>query len=165
LVRRSVLEHAALNPIGYKILLEVLAKGHYENIEEMPYVFDERVEGSSKLGPSTVSKYLLHLPRLSSDTGEAVRMAKYAVVGISGALVNFLVLRWLLKTNAWGLTIDALLAACLAILNNFLWNEYFTFPETRLMQPGVSRFRKRFTLFEGFSATGLAINVALIWRL
>jgi dolichol-phosphate mannosyltransferase len=165
LVQRSVLEHAALNPVGYKILLEVLAKGHYENIEEVPYVFEERVKGGSKLGPATVFKYLLHLLRLSLDTGEAVRMAKYAVVGVSGALVNFLVLRWLLKTNTWGLTINALVAACLAIINNFLWNEWFTFPETRLMQPGASRFFKRFTLFAGFSATGLAINVALIWAL
>jgi dolichol-phosphate mannosyltransferase len=165
LVRRSVLEHAALNPVGYKILLEVLAKGDYEKIEEVPYVFEERVKGGSKLGPSTVLKYLLHLMRISLDTGEAVRMAKYAAVGISGAFVNFVVLRWLVRINGWGITIDALLAACLAILNNFLWNEWFTFPETRHIEPGASRFLRRFTLFVGFSATGLAINVALIWTL
>jgi len=65
LVRRSVLDGVELNPIGYKILLEVLAKGRYHRVEEVPYVFEERSRGGSKLGPSRVLYYLVHLLRLT----------------------------------------------------------------------------------------------------
>lgn len=163
LVRRSVLESAALNPVGYKILLEVLAKGDYRRVEETPFIFEERFNGGSKLGPNTVLKYLLHLLRLSVDTGEAWRLAKYALVGLSGALVNFVSLRWLVTTWNWQVATAALGGAGLAILNNFIWNETFTFPETRRAEPGLSQVFRRLGLFAALSTSGLGINVGLVW--
>ncbi|MGH9453817.1 MAG: glycosyltransferase, partial [Terriglobia bacterium] len=162
LVRRTVLEGAALNPVGYKILLEVLAKGQYEAIEEVPFVFEERTQGGSKLGSSTVVKYLLHLIRLSLDTGEAWHTAKYALVGVSGAVVNFFVLRFLVEALGWRTPIAAVAGAGVAILNNFIWNEVFTFPEARKVEPGLTPLFKRLGLFALFSSSGLAINVLLI---
>ena len=50
MVRASALRNAPLNPLGYKILLEVIAKAHYNNLVEVPYVFQERERGASKLG-------------------------------------------------------------------------------------------------------------------
>ena len=76
LLRRSVLDTAALNPIGYKILLEVLARGNYVRVEEVPFIFDERVKDDSKMGPSTVLKYLAHLMRISLETGQAAQLTK-----------------------------------------------------------------------------------------
>ena len=49
LVRRAIIEGAPLRPVGYKILLEVLAKGEYQEVEEIPYIFQERHRGGSKL--------------------------------------------------------------------------------------------------------------------
>ena len=64
LLRRSVVEGQALRPLGYKILLEVLARGNYAKAAEVPYVFEERARGGSKMGPVQVWRYLVHLARI-----------------------------------------------------------------------------------------------------
>ncbi len=51
LIKRSVIESVNLKPKGYKILVEVLARGKYKTVVEVPYVFDDRKECCSKLGP------------------------------------------------------------------------------------------------------------------
>lgn len=162
LVRRSVVEGVALNPIGYKILFEVLAKGDYTQVEEVPFIFEERARGGSKMGPSTVFKYLAHLLRMSLETGEAIRLAKYGAVGLSGAFVNYVSLRWLVSAFGWPLTPAALGGSSLAILNNFVWNETFTFRETHLSKRGWKETLRRFSTFVVFSVSGLLINVGLI---
>ena len=53
-----------LRPTGYKILLEVLAKGQCHRVAEVPYVFDRRNSGRSKLGPRQYLEYLQHVRRL-----------------------------------------------------------------------------------------------------
>jgi dolichol-phosphate mannosyltransferase len=67
LMKRTVIESVALRPIGYKILLEVLARGKYQTIREIPYLFDERKNGKSKLGPKQCLDFLIHLWRLSRN--------------------------------------------------------------------------------------------------
>lgn len=64
LLRRSVIEGRTLKPLGYKILLEVLARGNYEKAAEVPYTFEERTHGGSKMGPAQVWRYLKHLLRI-----------------------------------------------------------------------------------------------------
>ncbi len=66
-MKRSVIDSVALKPLGYKILLEVLARGKYQTIKEIPYVFEERKLGKSKLGPKQCLDLLLHLWRLSRE--------------------------------------------------------------------------------------------------
>lgn len=63
-LRRSVLQGVALKPLGYKILLEVLARGRWQRAAEVPYTFEERVHGGSKMGAKQVWQYLLHLLRI-----------------------------------------------------------------------------------------------------
>jgi dolichol-phosphate mannosyltransferase len=63
-VRRSVLRGAELAPVGYKIGLEVLVKCRPEPILEVPFVFERRLAGESKLGALQVASYLRHLGRL-----------------------------------------------------------------------------------------------------
>src|SRR5262249_12914050 len=48
-IRTRLLDSLRLRPRGYKILLEVLARASYTNVVEVPYIFEERKEGSSKL--------------------------------------------------------------------------------------------------------------------
>jgi len=64
LLRRTVVERRALKPLGYKILLEVLARGNYEKAVEVPYVFEERARGGSKISLVQVWRYLVHLMRI-----------------------------------------------------------------------------------------------------
>src|SRR2546422_4638533 len=49
-VRAATLDGVRLDPTGYKIPLEVLAKARYRALVEVPYVFDRRGAGGSKLG-------------------------------------------------------------------------------------------------------------------
>ncbi len=64
LVRRSALEGVELDPIGFKIGLEVIAKAHYRKAIEIPYVFTDRVAGTSKLNQNEILNYLRQLVRI-----------------------------------------------------------------------------------------------------
>ena len=66
LVRREALEGVELDPIGFKIGLEVIAKGHYGKAIEIPYVFTDRVAGESKLNEKEIFNYLKQLRKLYS---------------------------------------------------------------------------------------------------
>ena len=58
-VRRSVLENVTLNPMGFKIGLEVFVRSRHENkIKEVPYFFTDRTLGESKLNGRVVGCYL-----------------------------------------------------------------------------------------------------------
>lgn len=64
LVRRDALEGVHLDPIGFKIGLEVIAKAHYGRAIEIPYVFTDRVAGESKLNEKEILNYLKQLRKL-----------------------------------------------------------------------------------------------------
>src|SRR5579875_1161726 len=64
LVRRSALTGVTLDPIGFKIGLEVIAKAHYGKAVEVPYVFTDRVAGESKLNEREIFNYLRQLRRI-----------------------------------------------------------------------------------------------------
>ncbi len=64
LVKREALEGVRLDPIGFKIGLEVIAKAHYGKALEVPYVFTDRVEGQSKLNEKEIFNYLKQLRKL-----------------------------------------------------------------------------------------------------
>lgn len=162
LLRRGVIRRALLKPRGYKILLEVLAKGEYETVTEVPFVFEERVEGGSKIGSSIMWDYVLHLGRISFETGEAARIGKFAVVGLSGALVNLVVYRELVKLPGLTVWSAAATAAAAAVVNNFVWNERFTFPESHKTKPGWGPMLGRFKMFALISAAGLVLNVGVV---
>jgi dolichol-phosphate mannosyltransferase len=66
LVRRDALAGVVLDPIGFKIGLEVIAKAHYGKAIEVPYVFTDRVAGESKLNEREIFNYLKQLGKLYS---------------------------------------------------------------------------------------------------
>jgi dolichol-phosphate mannosyltransferase len=61
MVRRNAIANTPLSPRGYKILIEVLARGDCRNIGEVGYVFRERSRGSSKVTWQIYLQYLQHL--------------------------------------------------------------------------------------------------------
>jgi dolichol-phosphate mannosyltransferase len=63
-VRRNVLEGVELRPIGWKILIEVVARGHVKRIVEIPYAFRARKAGESKMSFQEQFNYVRHLARL-----------------------------------------------------------------------------------------------------
>jgi len=64
LLRRNLIEPVTLQPVGYKILLEVLARAKPVKIREVGYVFREREKGGSKANFGVFLQYLQHLWRL-----------------------------------------------------------------------------------------------------
>ncbi len=63
-LKRSILENVHLDPLGFKIGLEIFVKGNYQRFKEIPYIFTDRQAGKSKLNQKEVSNYLRHLFRL-----------------------------------------------------------------------------------------------------
>ncbi len=64
--RRNVFERiqGSLDPMGYKILLEVLLRGQITSVVEIPFIFIDRKQGYSKLGFKVATQYFLMLWRL-----------------------------------------------------------------------------------------------------
>ena len=67
LMRREVVQGVRLNPIGFKIGLEIIAKGRYERCVEVPYIFRDRFAGKSKFGRREILAYLRQLVLLALD--------------------------------------------------------------------------------------------------
>ncbi|MGK7908202.1 MAG: polyprenol monophosphomannose synthase [Synechococcus sp.] len=63
-VRRSAIADCNLKPMGYKVLLEILVKGHIHRIKEVGYRFDIRQGGRSKVSWQHAIVYVVHLLRL-----------------------------------------------------------------------------------------------------
>lgn len=86
-IRRSLLEHSGpLNPIGYKIGLELLVKCQAQRVAEVPIVFRDRVHGQSKLTLGEQFRYLEHLSRLYDyKYAKGSPRAKFIIAGGCGA--------------------------------------------------------------------------------
>jgi dolichol-phosphate mannosyltransferase len=53
-----------LEPVSWKIGLEIMVKCHYKNIKEVPIHFSQRVQGKSKLNFKVAMNYLRHVNQL-----------------------------------------------------------------------------------------------------
>jgi glycosyltransferase involved in cell wall biosynthesis len=62
-LNRSLIDDAGLNPLGFKIGLEIAVKCN-PAIKEVPITFRNRVHGSSKMNRGEIWNYLLHLKSL-----------------------------------------------------------------------------------------------------
>jgi dolichol-phosphate mannosyltransferase len=126
LARRELIEGAEVAvPSGYKILLEIISQHDNLKICEVPYVFQSRIRGESKLGKKEILSYVRQLLMIMPD------YYKFAVVGASGVFVNLGVV-WLL---AYMLSIPHFIASIIGIeaslINNFVWNDLWTFRKRR----------------------------------
>lgn len=66
-LRRRVIDGATLSASGFKILMEVLACGIYEDVRELPFRFVERTRGDSKLGIGTALRDLRGMMRAARE--------------------------------------------------------------------------------------------------
>jgi dolichol-phosphate mannosyltransferase len=160
-LRASVLEGVKLNPLGYKILLEVLAKGKYRKFVEVPYVFEERGHGSSKLGPRQYVEYVGHLARLAVSTGQLAAWSRYGFVGLSGAVINIGMIYFLREQAGWKWITALPVSIQSALFSNFLWNELLTFRTTRAKRAGRSSLLARLVSYEMACLSGAIINAGV----
>lgn len=64
LVRRRCVEGMAFQQGGFKLLLEILVRGHIRSVCEVPFAFGRRSNGSSKASLKVAVEYLQLLARL-----------------------------------------------------------------------------------------------------
>ncbi|MBD2296191.1 glycosyltransferase [Anabaena sphaerica FACHB-251] len=175
MVRRSAIAGATMNPVGYKILLEVIGRGKVGEIAEAGYVFRERTEGESKVTWKQYVEYIQHLIRLRVSTGRLGKISRkidfplgkfirFGLVGFSGVFVDMAVLYLLSdpSTLGWNLTRSKIIAGEVAIFNNFLWNDAWTFADVSMQQKGWKQRIKRFFKFNVVCLAGLVINVLVL---
>jgi len=56
--KKEAIEDADLRPVGWKIMVEVLAMAKYQSVVEIPYAFQQRTAGESKLDTKVTLQYL-----------------------------------------------------------------------------------------------------------
>ena len=174
MVRRSAIANCLMNPLGYKILIEVLGRGSVGKVAEVGYVFQERKEGESKVTWRQYVDYIMHLLRLRSRgrisrIRERLRVPinrflKFGIVGFSGVFVDMAILYLLsdASTLHWGLTRSKIISSEVAVINNFLWNDLWTFSDISSHQKGWQKRIKRFLKFNFICLFGMGLNLIIL---
>lgn len=88
---------------------------------------------------------------------EAKRFLKFMFVGAMGAVVDFGVLNLLAHVFDVPVTIAGIVSFSLAVTSNFIWNRYWTYPESRAF-PLVPQYIQFFII----NATALLIRVPIL---
>jgi putative flippase GtrA len=89
---------------------------------------------------------------------EFKRFSKFLAVGITGFIVDFGVFNLLLKALNFPPVLAQAISFTLAAINNFLWNRYWTYPDSR-----SKPIARQFGMFFVLSAIGLAIRTPIFW--
>ena len=148
---------------GYKIemLFKLIRKG--DSIIEVPMLFKERGHGESKMDGQTPFEVLSTAFKIRLKDESTIRFIRFGIVGFSGYIVNSLLMEYFLssfwlkdfvqlftayfhlsnlpiinKPVAWA----AGLAVQCSIINNFLWDNLWTFRKRRAntIHQGIKKF-------------------------
>ena len=123
---KSLLNTKELNPVGFKIGLDIYNKLKQKTKTEVPYVFLSRHFGDSKFTSKQVKEYLKQLAQLYYS--EYFRQfIKFAIVGSIGTVINIAILTMLTELAGVHYIISALVAIFVAMTSNFIWNKHWTF--------------------------------------
>lgn len=154
-LKRSVIEGANLQPIGWKVLLEVLARGNYRLVLDVPYAFRARNSGISKMTLRQQWDFLLHLTSLLLPGVGWRRIVRFGLVGAGGVVVNMGLLWFLVQKAGLPPAPGALCSANLAMVHNFLWHDAVTWGDRRARP----QWWQRFWRFWVTSWVGIVLNV------
>ncbi|MCA9021502.1 MAG: glycosyltransferase family 2 protein, partial [Planctomycetaceae bacterium] len=141
-----------LNPIGYKIGLELIVKCRCQHVVEIPIEFTDRMAGTSKLSFKEQLHYLKHLKRLFDFKYQNYAyFVQFALIGLTGVFVN---LQMLALLSIWLISpVAVALAIWTSMSTNFLLNRNITFSYAK-HQP----FWKQYLSYCGSCLTGAIFN-------
>ncbi|MCW3004892.1 MAG: Undecaprenyl-phosphate mannosyltransferase [Conexibacter sp.] len=126
LIRRAAVDLDRLRPRGFKILLEIAVRTPDLRVSEVGFHFGERVSGESKAGAREAARYAGQLlsARLGDGTG---RLARFALVGLTGLAVNTLALALLTSGAGIYYALSAILATQLSTAWNYVLTDGWVF--------------------------------------
>jgi dolichol-phosphate mannosyltransferase len=129
--RATLMTGREFNPVGYKILLELIIKCGCGRVSEIPIHFENRRYGKSALTFAEQLKYIRHLRRLYMyKYGTWSHLIQFLIVGLSGLAVNLGALTLLLHTSL-DKEQDVAVAILISMLWNFALNRRFSFSYAR----------------------------------
>ena len=173
--KRSIIKELNFDAIGYKILLEIIVKTKGVNIKEIPYTFQDRKFGSSKLGIKTILDYYKSVWKLyrygkpleKQEKRASVKFlskaGRFYTVGASGFIVNYLISLFFTSGSydMWYLhaTVIGIFAS---ITSNFVLNKIWTFGDRDFkIKKTISQYGK----FAMFSSLGALVQLGMVYFL
>jgi dolichol-phosphate mannosyltransferase len=158
-LHRDVIKDIKLNPNSWKILMEILVKGRYQTIQEIPYHFMARDLGNSKMSVKEQWHYLMHIAKLVAISPDDRRFYLFCLVGGLGVLVNLIFFHLFLWSGIHVL-LSSILGSSVALMHNFCWHHYVTWKDCR----PTTRKKKVMQLpqFVSISLVGILMTVMMV---
>ncbi len=155
-LKRSVIEGVKLDPVGYKIMLEILVKGKVAKVAEVPIHFANRKAGKSKLGGGEYFRYIDHVFRLYEYKKPWLsKYIKFSAIGGLGAVINTAILWTASEVFGVYYLVGSVIAFCVAVTFNYYLNRRWTYRS----KGSVPR---QYTQFLAVSICGLALNLVVL---
>jgi Predicted membrane protein len=151
--KRDIISPSDIKSNGYKIFLEILVAAKKPKVVEVPYRFNRRASGKSKLGAGEFVKYIKLLLNLSDYL-----MVKFLIVGVLGAIINLLMMKILVGGLGEPIFAGAILALEAGIVSSFCLNNYWTYRKRKTK----GTFIRKYVRYNLMSVLGSAIYFALI---
>ena len=160
-LRTSLLSGLALDPIGWKIVLEVAVKAMPARVAEVPIVFEDRELGQSKQSLRVFLQYAVHVAKLYAFRYPALaELVKFCTVGLLGLIVDLATVVLVKETTALDTRLCAVLGFSVAVTTNFALNRRFTFAHGRELPVLFS-----YLTYVGTNLLGLSVRVAVVYAL
>jgi dolichol-phosphate mannosyltransferase len=156
-LRKSILEGITLDPLGWKIVLEVIVKTK-SRVMEIPIVFADREEGESKLGLKAQMDYLHHLGRLYAYRYPLFfEFVKFCLVGLTGLVLDTAVLVSLVDHASLDPRFAAVFAFAAAVSWNYLFNRIWAFESGR-----STPILRTYVFFVSICLGGLGVRIGIM---
>ena len=173
--KKNIIKELNIDAIGYKILLEILVKTKNVTVKEIPYTFQDRQYGSSKLSVKTILDYYKSVWKLyrhgkeheeqekRSSVKFIYKAARFYTVGASGFAVNYLISllfaggisdMWYLHANVIGIVAS--------ITTNFILNKSWTFGDRDFR---IKKTMSQYGKFSMFSSLGALVQLGMVYFL
>ncbi|MCS7011209.1 MAG: GtrA family protein [Anaerolineales bacterium] len=94
---------------------------------------------------------------LLSQRQERIRFYKFMVVGAIGAIIDFGIMNLLTRGAHWSLLWAGTVSFICAVTSNFLWNRYWTYPDSR-SRP----LAQQWLMFVVVNAVGMLIRIPIL---
>jgi len=94
---------------------------------------------------------------LLNNGKERQRFLKFAVVGVIGAVIDFGAMNLLTQTADMPLVTAGTISFICAVISNFIWNRYWTYPDSR-SRP----LARQLVMFFAVNIAGVAIRIPIL---